>query len=107
MNDITCHPVLPLLLTTSHHNLPEDAPICESPTCDDPAAATVSTFAVFNRKQDDLILTAYSKSKIYESDKKNSRRHEAVHAAQAVLVTVNTFACTVGSWVRDGVLNGV
>ncbi|KAL1453926.1 hypothetical protein WDU94_010228 [Cyamophila willieti] len=23
VNDITCHPVLPLLLTTSHHNLPE------------------------------------------------------------------------------------
>lgn len=22
INDITCHPVLPLLLTTSHHNLP-------------------------------------------------------------------------------------
>jgi len=23
VNDITCHPVLPLLLTTSHHNLPD------------------------------------------------------------------------------------
>jgi hypothetical protein len=23
VNDITCHPVLPLLLTTSHHNIPE------------------------------------------------------------------------------------
>lgn len=23
INDITCHPVLPLLLTTSHHNLPK------------------------------------------------------------------------------------
>lgn len=22
VNDITCHPVLPLLLTTSHHNIP-------------------------------------------------------------------------------------
>lgn len=22
VNDITCHPVLPLLLTTSHHNMP-------------------------------------------------------------------------------------
>ncbi|KAG7196962.1 hypothetical protein KM043_000228 [Ampulex compressa] len=25
VNDITCHPVLPLLLTTSHHNIPEFA----------------------------------------------------------------------------------
>lgn len=25
VNDITCHPVLPLLLTTSHHNIPEIA----------------------------------------------------------------------------------
>lgn len=25
VNDITCHPVLPLLLTTSHHNIPEMA----------------------------------------------------------------------------------
>ena len=24
MNDITCHPVLPLLLTTSHHNVVND-----------------------------------------------------------------------------------
>lgn len=23
VNDVTCHPVLPLLLTTSHHNLPD------------------------------------------------------------------------------------
>lgn len=23
INDITCHPVLPLLLTTSHHNVPD------------------------------------------------------------------------------------
>lgn len=26
VNDITCHPVLPLLLTTSHHNIPEFNP---------------------------------------------------------------------------------
>lgn len=25
VNDITCHPVLPLLLTTSHHNLPDNS----------------------------------------------------------------------------------
>ncbi|XP_054286224.1 dmX-like protein 2 isoform X3 [Macrosteles quadrilineatus] len=39
VNDITCHPVLPLLLTTSHHNLPEDAPI-QSPSSLDPTAPT-------------------------------------------------------------------
>jgi hypothetical protein len=26
VNDITCHPVLPLLLTTSHHNVPAESP---------------------------------------------------------------------------------
>ncbi|KAL7295893.1 hypothetical protein TKK_0010937 [Trichogramma kaykai] len=26
VNDITCHPVLPLLLTTSHHNIPDFSP---------------------------------------------------------------------------------
>ncbi|KAG8181368.1 hypothetical protein JTE90_008839 [Oedothorax gibbosus] len=39
INDITCHPVLPLLLTTSHHNLPDNSraspalsPLCCPPT---------------------------------------------------------------------------
>lgn len=38
VNDITCHPVLPLLLTTSHHNIPDiptagtaDGPLGKSP----------------------------------------------------------------------------
>lgn len=28
VNDITCHPVLPLLVTTSHHNIPEFSNTC-------------------------------------------------------------------------------
>jgi len=42
VNDVTCHPVLPLLLTTSHHNLPDqetpasplllNPPIAQPPT---------------------------------------------------------------------------
>lgn len=30
VNDITCHPVLPLLVTTSHHNLPESGSQCQN-----------------------------------------------------------------------------
>ena len=30
MNDITCHPVLPLLVTTSHHNIPESGSQCQN-----------------------------------------------------------------------------
>lgn len=34
VNDITCHPVLPLLLTTSHHNLPKlRSPLRENSNC--------------------------------------------------------------------------
>ena len=32
VNDIACHPVLPLLLTTSHHNIPNSNLVC-SPSC--------------------------------------------------------------------------
>ncbi|XP_055296544.1 dmX-like protein 2 isoform X5 [Sitodiplosis mosellana] len=31
VNDITCHPVLPLLLTTSHHNIPDTPPDSNAP----------------------------------------------------------------------------
>ncbi|XP_034195930.2 rabconnectin-3 alpha isoform X7 [Osmia lignaria lignaria] len=30
VNDITCHPVLPLLVTTSHHNIPESGSQCRN-----------------------------------------------------------------------------
>ncbi|KAK9294166.1 hypothetical protein QLX08_011144 [Tetragonisca angustula] len=30
VNDITCHPVLPLLVTTSHHNIPESGSQCQN-----------------------------------------------------------------------------
>ncbi|XP_075227186.1 rabconnectin-3 alpha isoform X2 [Lycorma delicatula] len=41
VNDITCHPVLPLLLTTSHHNLPEGTTNTPtSPSPQDPTAPT-------------------------------------------------------------------
>ncbi|KAF6211101.1 hypothetical protein GE061_014215 [Apolygus lucorum] len=41
VNDITCHPVLPLLLTTSHHNLPEGTAVTPtSPNASHPLAPT-------------------------------------------------------------------
>uniref|UniRef100_A0A1B6CLX3 RAVE complex protein Rav1 C-terminal domain-containing protein n=1 Tax=Clastoptera arizonana TaxID=38151 RepID=A0A1B6CLX3_9HEMI len=41
VNDITCHPVLPLLLTTSHHNLPEGTTM--SPSSLNPVDPTAPT----------------------------------------------------------------
>ncbi|XP_039291284.1 dmX-like protein 2 [Nilaparvata lugens] len=40
VNDITCHPVLPLLLSTSHHNLPESSSGQSQPSPTQPISPT-------------------------------------------------------------------
>ena len=40
VNDVNCHPVLPLLLTTSHHNLPGISLLNEELTLDSPVTAS-------------------------------------------------------------------
>ena len=42
VNDVTCHPVLPLLLTTSHHNLPGIFPLNEDQTPESSVTASPS-----------------------------------------------------------------
>lgn len=44
VNDITCHPVLPLLLTTSHHNIPEDKKENQSDNFSDDMSNDVNGF---------------------------------------------------------------
>lgn len=45
VNDVTCHPVLPLLLTTSHHNLPDQetpaSPLSPNPPTAQPPSVSI------------------------------------------------------------------
>lgn len=45
VNDVTCHPVLPLLLTTSHHNLPDQetpiSPLLSNPPIAQPPSVSI------------------------------------------------------------------
>lgn len=45
VNDVTCHPVLPLLLTTSHHNLPDQetpvSPLSLNPPIAQPPSVSI------------------------------------------------------------------
>lgn len=53
VNDITCHPVLPLLLTTSHHNVPD------VPATNEGTSSQYNTFEKHGRNKDVCVPTGF------------------------------------------------
>lgn len=58
VNDVTCHPVLPLLLTTSHHNLPDQetpvSPLSPNPPIAQPPSVSFIYISNFKYKRNIL-----------------------------------------------------